>query len=326
MRISTQLRIIGTGTLIALVVLAPVLIWSFMEFRSAKSGYLLATAIKVNFIEGTSIRSQYFLHREDRVRAQWEKKFDAIKLLLLQAEVQFHHEEDRQALIQLRRNIDDSAAIFLRIAQNTETFRASAGDREVYEELDKRLASQLLLKAAAINDSLLQLEDASVKRIEQAYKTLTIIIGLFAVTLAFATILTALHLGKLIQRRLVPLHQGAEIIANGDLAHRIRVDGYDEFAELALSVNSMTERLEHFTRQLEAEIGAHRQSKIALLDSEERLEMALSGADMGTWDWHIPSGTLIANPRWHEIQGYTPEELPAQIETWEARVFPDDRP
>lgn len=61
-------------------------------------------------------------------------------------------------------------------------------------------------------------------------------------------------------------------------------------------------------------------------ESEVRLQMALSGADMATWDWHIQSGSLICSPRWAQIQGCTPDELPPRIETWQTRVFPDDLP
>lgn len=61
-------------------------------------------------------------------------------------------------------------------------------------------------------------------------------------------------------------------------------------------------------------------------ESEIHLQMALSGADMATWDWHIQTGALIFNHRWAQIQGYTLDELPPGIETWNARVFPDDKP
>lgn len=59
-------------------------------------------------------------------------------------------------------------------------------------------------------------------------------------------------------------------------------------------------------------------------ESEVRLQMALSGADMATWDWDIQSGALIFNSRWAQIQGCTPDELLPRIEAWEKRVFPDD--
>ncbi|MGZ8158339.1 MAG: PAS domain-containing protein [Methylobacter sp.] len=326
MRITTRLRITSTVTIAAFVVLAPVLVWSFVEFKNARGDYVLADTIQDNAFERASFRDQYFLYREDRARAQWDKNKETADSLLHQADSQFRGQENRQALEHLQRNIDDSAIIFHRIVSNTEALKTASGNRYVYEELDKRLASQLLLKAAVIRDIASALQEVSTRRVEQAYQYLTVIAGLFAVTLAFATILASMQLDRLIRKRLVPLHDGARIVADGDLDYRIQCGGTDEFAELALSINAMTESLHASTRQLEAEISAHTAMEIALRDSEDRLQMALSGADMATWDWYIPSGALVFNARWAEIQGYTLEELPPRVESWETRVFQDDMP
>ncbi len=324
MRITSRLRVISAVTIAAFVVLAPVLIWSLIEFKNAKSDYVLADTIQDNASERTSFRDQYFLYREDRARMLWDANKETADSLLSQANAQFHGEENLPALERLHRNIEDSTVIFHRIVSNTEALKTAADNRYVYEELDKRLASQLLLKAATIRDIASALQTASTRRVEQAYQYLTIIVGLFAITLALATILTSVQLDRLIRKRLAPLHDGARIVADGNLGYRIQCDGADEFTELALSINAMTGSLQVSTERLEAEISAHKSVEIALRDSEERLQMVLTGAEMATWDWHIPSGKLIFNARWAEIQGYTLEELPPRIESWETRVFPDD--
>ncbi|HEY8036113.1 MAG TPA: PAS domain-containing protein [Methylobacter sp.] len=324
MSITTRLRVISAVTIAAFVVLAPVLVWSLLEFKSAKNDYVLANAIRGNFFESASFRDQYFLYREDRARVLWDKSKEAVDHLLSQADSQFRGEQNQRILERLRRNIEDSTVIFHRIVSNTETLKTASGNRYVYEELDKRLYSQLLLKSATVRDTVSVLKEASAQRVEQTYQYLTIIVGLFAITLAFATILTSIQLDRLIRKRLEPLHDGARIVADGNLGYRIQCDGTDEFAELALSINAMTESLQVSTEQLEAEINAHKSVEIALRDSEERLQMVLTGAEMATWDWHIPSGALVFNARWAEMQGYTLEELPPRIESWETHVFPDD--
>lgn len=67
-------------------------------------------------------------------------------------------------------------------------------------------------------------------------------------------------------------------------------------------------------------------STSALIDSREELELALSGADLGTWDWDVPSGRVHLNARWAEMVGYGPEELEPSLATWERLVHPDDWP
>lgn len=40
-----------------------------------------------------------------------------------------------------------------------------------------------------------------------------------------------------------------------------------------------------------------------LKDSQERLDLALESARLGTWDWHIPSGMLYGSPRAAQLHG-----------------------
>ncbi|EAY27022.1 PAS domain S-box protein [Microscilla marina] len=64
-----------------------------------------------------------------------------------------------------------------------------------------------------------------------------------------------------------------------------------------------------------------------LKESENRLELALSSAGLGTWDWNLQTGEIIFNERWAKILGYTPEEIAPNISTWEKiRVHPEDMP
>jgi PAS domain S-box-containing protein len=301
MRITTRLRIISTCTIAALVVLVPILIKSFVEFKEAKNDYILANAIKVNFFERASFRDQYFLFREERAREQWDKSKETADRLLHQANTQFHGEEDRQALERLRRNIEDTAVIFHRIVYNTEAFNSSAGNRQVYEELDKRLFSQLLLKAAAVRDTSTALQDASARRVEQTYQHLTIIISLFAATLALATIMTSMQIGRLIRKRLAPLHDGARIVAGGNLDYRLQCDGTDEFAELALSINAMTGKLEE-------EISTHKQAAEML----RKLSIAVEQSPASVIITDLDTCIQYVNPRFTEVTGYSAAEVIGQ--------------
>ena len=44
----------------------------------------------------------------------------------------------------------------------------------------------------------------------------------------------------------------------------------------------------------------------ALKDSQERLDLALESAQLGTWDWHIPSGMLYGSARAAQLHGLDP--------------------
>ncbi|MGL4789764.1 MAG: PAS domain-containing protein, partial [Anaerotignaceae bacterium] len=50
----------------------------------------------------------------------------------------------------------------------------------------------------------------------------------------------------------------------------------------------------------------------------------LSMVKIGIWDWDLQTGRVIYSSAWAEIFGYTKEELPQRVETWESMVFPED--
>ncbi|BBE50593.1 putative diguanylate cyclase YegE [Ferriphaselus amnicola] len=266
MRISTRLRISSTATTVGLLIMSAILAWTFDEFKRAENDKAVANTILVNFFERTSFRDQYFLHREDRTRIQWDESKRESDRLLEKARLQFHNTEELQTLEQLRGHIDETAPLFHRIVDNHRTLQTISGNkRRVYEELDRRLSSQLLLKAESVRDSATTLYEACSRRVDHEYQRLLIVTSVFALSVATLAILASLSLGNMIRRRLIPLHDGARIIAGGDLSHRIAFDTNDEFADLAQSINRMTDGLHAFTQRLEAEINEHERT-------EEKLE------------------------------------------------------
>ncbi len=73
------------------------------------------------------------------------------------------------------------------------------------------------------------------------------------------------------------------------------------------------------------DIHKRKEAELSLLESQQRLDMAIKGTNAGTWDWRIREGLTIFNDRWAEIIGYSLEELdPVSIETWENFTHPDD--
>ncbi|MFI8747718.1 PAS domain S-box protein [Pseudomonas sp. NPDC077186] len=50
-------------------------------------------------------------------------------------------------------------------------------------------------------------------------------------------------------------------------------------------------------------ITAQRAQELALQESQERLKLALESADLGTWDWHIPSNRLFGSARAAALHG-----------------------
>jgi diguanylate cyclase (GGDEF)-like protein/PAS domain S-box-containing protein len=271
-RIATRLRISAAATAAALVTVVPVLYWAFLDFNSAKSDADLFVAIKLNFVERISLKDQYFLYPEERVRLLWEDSKKASGQLFQTVKIRLDGEREKQALERLENAIEGADSVFGRIVNNTENLTSTTGSLAVFQEFDKRLYSQMLLKATSARRAISDLEDSAAKRVELAYRRLALTSGLLALILALVIVLNALQITRLISRRLLALHGGAGLVARGDLGHRIDTDGNDEFSELARSINAMTEELQVLTTDLEAKV---RERTAELVQSESHLRAVI---------------------------------------------------
>ncbi|MGB6015163.1 MAG: PAS domain S-box protein [Nodosilinea sp.] len=98
-------------------------------------------------------------------------------------------------------------------------------------------------------------------------------------------------------------------------------------------VQRRTAQLEEANQQIETLLDQERrdrtslqQAKDDLQDTAERLNLALSAAQMGSWDWHLDSNTQIWSPQVERIMGLEPGTMPQTIESLAERVHPDDLP
>ncbi len=73
------------------------------------------------------------------------------------------------------------------------------------------------------------------------------------------------------------------------------------------------------------DISQRRRSEEAVRISQQRLELALEGGDLGMWDWNLQTNAVYFSPRYLSMLGYGPMELPHTLETWEKLLHPEDR-
>ncbi|HEY8209510.1 MAG TPA: PAS domain S-box protein, partial [Myxococcaceae bacterium] len=63
-----------------------------------------------------------------------------------------------------------------------------------------------------------------------------------------------------------------------------------------------------------------------LREAQERIALALRGADLATWDWNVQSGEVIFSARWAEMRGFRLEEVRPHVDSWTSGIHPDDWP
>jgi diguanylate cyclase (GGDEF)-like protein/PAS domain S-box-containing protein len=62
-----------------------------------------------------------------------------------------------------------------------------------------------------------------------------------------------------------------------------------------------------------------------LKEVKERLELAVSGATIGIWDWNAAEEYIHFNENWAQMLGYELSELENNLNTWLNLVHPDDK-
>ncbi len=73
------------------------------------------------------------------------------------------------------------------------------------------------------------------------------------------------------------------------------------------------------------ERAGQRLTERALRESQERLVLATQASNVGLWEWDIESNRVYLSPQWKAQLGYSDEELPNSLSTWESRLHPEDR-
>ena len=62
----------------------------------------------------------------------------------------------------------------------------------------------------------------------------------------------------------------------------------------------------------------------ALAASEERFQLAVSGASAGLWDWNLRTGEMYLSPHFREIVGHDDDELPNEMRAHYEIIHPED--
>ena len=66
-------------------------------------------------------------------------------------------------------------------------------------------------------------------------------------------------------------------------------------------------------------------AEAALRESEERLALAVAGAQEGVWDWDLKTGDVVYSARWKHMLGYADDEIEPNVSAWERLLHPDDK-
>ncbi len=93
------------------------------------------------------------------------------------------------------------------------------------------------------------------------------------------------------------------------------------------SSHALDRRLLYLVGAVAAQLGAliqRKQVEAAHRQSEERLQLALAGSDLGLWDWNIKIGKVYRDWRWKKMLGYEPHEITDDSRAFTQLLHPED--
>ncbi|MGE3978062.1 MAG: PAS domain S-box protein [Nitrospira sp.] len=73
------------------------------------------------------------------------------------------------------------------------------------------------------------------------------------------------------------------------------------------------------------DITERKQAEAKLQEGEERLRLAQSAANIGSFDWDIPAHTIVWSPEMERIWGFSVGGFGGTYEHWQRQIYPDDR-
>jgi len=73
------------------------------------------------------------------------------------------------------------------------------------------------------------------------------------------------------------------------------------------------------------DITERKRAERSLLESEERLRLALDATSDGVWDWEVATGKTYYSPIYTRMLGYEVDEFATQITSWSDLIHPEDR-
>ncbi len=254
MNIRTRLRIVTIASAALVVLMAFLFSWSQHRLATANKAKNLADEIVSSVFERSTLRNNYLSSDKPQAKDQWLAKQHQLSILLQKAPANLVSLSNRETFNDIQKELEASSAIFQQIVSNRENSRNELLRPGEAKEIEHKLVGQLMLKFFATIADAHKLQKASNELIAATQKTAATISLAIIVTVSLFVIIVAWSLGRIINKGIKSLQQGAAAIGAGNLHHTIAIAGDDEFANVARAFNTMSGKLAESHADMEQEI------------------------------------------------------------------------
>ncbi len=252
MRIKTILQANAVISICIVVLIGLVISWTGQQENKEHEEEIIADSIIKGMSELRGLTYEYSLYHEERIKEQWQIRYDSQAKLL--AEISFRKAEEQVILTRMRQNLEGIEHNFIELVSAHEKQESGGTESTVYQELEDRLVARLLLQSQTIVSDAFQLAQFSNTEQEAVRQRGIQIVMFLAAFLSALYIAVAFLTIRSIVKPLENLQKSTEIIGSGNLEHRVDIRSYDEINQLSGAFNQMTGKLKERTAHLEEAI------------------------------------------------------------------------
>jgi PAS domain S-box-containing protein len=286
MTIKSRLRMTFMVVLVLSMLGGAAIFWSHQKIIQATAKSDLTREIGEVIQELNSLVYEAVLHPgEERMPQQWQATYPLLSSLLEKGRATFHQPGERAALETIGKDVAVIQQAFERLIRVQRTI---SSPQNSLTKLEKRLASQIQVKARHAILHVAGLGNRILEEIRRAQDTGGWIIGIISVLL-MAFVFGALSLTeRKISRPIQQLQEGVKLVADGNLRHRVNAVSGDEVGELTLAFNHMVQTIERGAAELEAVthssidaiISANENGRICFWNQGAELMLGYSGEEI----------------------------------------------
>lgn len=260
-----------------------------LEASLANRPQALLTLLKLR-----QAQNNFLLHQEI-------SELTSFDVYAVQLDKQLTNPQDRTLLEEYRHLFDEVVALYKRIG-----FSDSDGLRGNLN----RITGEITPRVALTENEVLTLTNKRVAAVSQSILLATTLVALAAVGMAFLV-------GRYITRRFSLLLAASERITSGSLEYRLDTRAHDEFGQLAIGFNIMTEKLAASRKAL-------RERAQDLAISLRRFELVSRAVNEAIYEWDLKTDALNWGDGLVSVFGYSNQHRQTVVDWWVERIHPDD--
>ncbi len=245
MTIATKLRLNSIAITILVIIFIGVTIFLVFKLQQSYQKQQLAQKITENSFQLAILRSEYVAYPSDRPKNQWIDTYEAQSRLLEEAVPLFITTEEKVLFEDIRKVSGENMALFGELVKNIE----HGSSQTIIQELNNRITVKV---QARVSDALRlsKLSSAEVNTIEYQFEFFVAILGILIVAISIGSYIVSISIAKSLR----VLHEGAEIIAKGNLDYQVNIKSHDEIGQLARAFNNMAVKLKESYQGLERKV------------------------------------------------------------------------